>query len=150
VRRGGAAVNDQRNGGVSWCDLASSPPRYRDASGKTVFGCVKTSPGGCACHAQAIALRVRRGGPLTKATMAGLTASLDEKELRALLTSRKISGTKVFLNDVTDTFGEWVSDDLIADLFAVMAARPDVTFQVLTKRADRMRKWFDWAADAQL
>src|SRR5690606_37978493 len=30
--------------------------------------------------------------------------------------------------------------------FGVMAARPDLTFLVLTKRARRMREWFEWAA----
>jgi protein gp37 len=42
---------------------------------------------------------------------------------------------------MTDIFGEWVPDALLDRLFAVFALRPDVTWQVLTKRAERMRDY---------
>ena len=129
---------------IAWTDFSANPLRYRDAAGRTVWGCVKTSPGCSACYAESIAQRFGRGGPFTKATMACLTPFLERPELHRLLTSRKISGKRVFLNDMTDTFGEWVPDEMIAALFGVMAARPDVCWQVLTKRAERMRRWFEW------
>jgi len=49
---------------------------------------------------------------------------------------------KIFVNSQTDTFGEFVPDELIDRMFAVMALCPQHTFQVLTKRAARMREYF--------
>jgi|GEM_PF-4875421 len=46
-------------------------------------------------------------------------------------------GSKCFVEDMSDLFGPWVPDAMIDHVFALMAMRPDVTFQVLTKRADR-------------
>jgi protein gp37 len=43
-----------------------------------------------------------------------------------------------------DLFYEGVSNEQIAIVFGVMAACPQHIFQVLTKRADRMRAWFEW------
>jgi hypothetical protein len=37
-----------------------------------------------------------------------------------------------------------VPDEFIAAVFGVMAACPQHTFQVLTKRPERMRRWFEW------
>jgi protein gp37 len=51
----------------------------------------------------------------------------------------------IFVNSQSDTFHEKVSDEEIAAIFGVMAACPQHTFQVLTKRAARMREWFAWA-----
>lgn len=50
----------------------------------------------------------------------------------------------VFVNSMSDLFHEDVSDEYIAAVFGVMAACPQHTFQVLTKRAERMRDWFRW------
>lgn len=49
---------------------------------------------------------------------------------------------RVFVCSQTDLFGEWVSDEAIDRVFAVMALTPQHTYQVLTKRADRMLKYF--------
>lgn len=42
---------------------------------------------------------------------------------------------------MTDVFGEWVPFEYLDRLFAVFALRPDVVFQVLTKRPERMREY---------
>jgi protein gp37 len=42
---------------------------------------------------------------------------------------------------MTDLFGEWVPDEMIDRVFAVMALSPQHTFQVLTKRPERMREY---------
>jgi protein gp37 len=52
----------------------------------------------------------------------------------------------VFVNSTSDLFHEDVPDEWIAAVFGVMAACPQHTFQILTKRAERMRRWFEWAA----
>jgi protein gp37 len=47
---------------------------------------------------------------------------------------------------MTDLFGDWVTDEMIDRVFAVMALSPQHTFQVLTKRADRMRNYLSLSA----
>jgi protein gp37 len=133
--------------GTTTPGLSSNPIQFRDATGRVVWACVKKSSGCANCYAEAIALRFERGGPFTRATMEGLTPFLDEKELRHILTAktidkRPVAGSRCFLGDMTDVFGEWVPDALLDRLFAAIALRPDVTFQVLTKRADRMAAYF--------
>jgi protein gp37 len=46
---------------------------------------------------------------------------------------------------MSDLFHEKLTNEEIAAVFGVMAACPQHTFQVLTKRAKRMREWFEWA-----
>lgn len=43
-----------------------------------------------------------------------------------------------FLNSMTDSFHVELPDEFIVAMFEAMNARPDVTFQVLTKRAQRL------------
>ena len=51
---------------------------------------------------------------------------------------------RIFVCSMGDLFHELVPDEFIAAVFGVMAACPQHTFQVLTKRSKRMRKWFAW------
>lgn len=130
---------------IEWADYTSNPLKYRTADGRVVWACEKVSAGCTHCYAEALSHRyggVRRAGEWNAATMAGLTPFLDEAELRRMLTLKAASGKRVFVGDMTDVFGEWVPDELLDRLFAVFALRPDVTWQVLTKRADRMRTYF--------
>jgi protein gp37 len=52
---------------------------------------------------------------------------------------------KIFVGSMTDVFGEWIPDWIIFSLFDAMAAAPRQTFQLLTKRPERMaatiQKW---------
>jgi protein gp37 len=48
---------------------------------------------------------------------------------------------KVFVNSMSDLFHEDVPDAFIDRVFAVMALAPQHTFQILTKRAERMREY---------
>jgi len=47
----------------------------------------------------------------------------------------------VFVNSMSDLFHENMPDSDIDRVFAVMALTPHITYQVLTKRARRMREW---------
>jgi protein gp37 len=47
----------------------------------------------------------------------------------------------IFVNSMSDLFQDGVSDEFIAQVFAVMASAPQHTFQVLTKRAERLASW---------
>jgi protein gp37 len=51
----------------------------------------------------------------------------------------------VFVNSMADVYHDDITNEQIATIFGVMAACPQHTFLVLTKRADRMLEWFRWA-----
>lgn len=57
---------------------------------------------------------------------------------------------RIFVNSLSDTFHESNSFEHIAALFGVMAATPQHTYQLLTKRPQRMREWFDWVQHHEL
>jgi protein gp37 len=48
---------------------------------------------------------------------------------------------RIFVNSMSDLFHEDIPDEFIDQVFAVMALSPQHTFQILTKRADRMREY---------
>jgi protein gp37 len=50
---------------------------------------------------------------------------------------------RVFVANMGDLFYERVTDDEIAAVFGIMASCPQHSFQLLTKRADRMRRWIE-------
>ncbi len=125
--------------GIEWTDRSSNPLRYRDAAGNDVWACVKKSAGCANCYAEATALRFGKGTGFTAANMRKLAPYVREKEMKELLSPKKTpAGSKVFVCDMTDLFGDWVPFELADRLFAAFALRPDVVFQVLTKRPDRM------------
>lgn len=64
---------------------------------------------------------------------------LDEKILMQPFSWKK--PCRAFVENQSDLFGEWVPDDMIDRVFAVMALNPHVTFQLLTKRPERMLAW---------
>jgi protein gp37 len=51
---------------------------------------------------------------------------------------------KIFVNSMSDLFHKEVTNEQIAAVFGVMAACPQHTFQILTKRAERLPQWFRW------
>lgn len=131
---------------IGWTDFSSNPLKYRHReTGEVVWACVKASPGCSRCYAESLAERWNRGEAFTQANMAKLEPFLDEDELRSIRRWPKIARRKVFLCDMTDLFGEWVTDDMLNRLFSdTLERRTDVTFQILTKRADRMAKYLSW------
>jgi protein gp37 len=127
---------------IGWTSFSSNPLKYRRKSdGQVVWGCVKVSKGCQFCYSEALALRWVRGKLYNAANMEELEPFLDEKELRSMLTYKPASGKRCFVGDMTDLMGEWVPDEMLDRLFAVFAIRADVTWQVLTKRAERMRQY---------
>jgi protein gp37 len=131
---------------IEWTTFSANPLKYRDVSGEKVWGCVHHSPGCINCYSEALAKRYGRGGPFNAQTMRGLTPFLDDDEIHKMRNAKvvkgvPVSGSKCFVGDMTDVFGEWVPDALLDELFATFMWRPDVTWQVLTKRADRMRAY---------
>jgi protein gp37 len=98
-----------------------------------VTGCDKISPGCDHCYAESIARRFA-GGP---GFPNGFAVTVHPERLTAPLRWR--TPTRVFVNSMSDMFHADIPDDLIAQMFAVMAATPQHTYQILTKRHGRMR-----------
>lgn len=119
----------------------TSEIEWTDATWNPVRGCVKVSPGCKHCYAETFAERWR--GIAGHAYEQGFEPRLVPEQLRWPLTKRK--PLRIFVNSMSDLFGDFVPDDYIAQVFDVMREcslgfeRDVHTFQVLTKRASRMR-----------
>lgn len=135
---------------IEWTTFSANPLKYRDAAGNIVWGCIHVSPGCRHCYSEALAKRYGRGGPFSLPVMNGLTPFLDDAELHKMRSAKQIgglpvAGSRCFIGDMTDIFGEWVSDDLLNRLFSdTLEIRTDVTWQILTKRAKRMHEYLSW------
>lgn len=118
--------------------------QWTDATWNPVTGCSKVSPGCANCYAETMAmtrLRGREGYPGLPWTPenAATNVVLRPERLDEPLLWRK--PRRVFVNSMSDLFHELVPDDFLDDVFAVMGIASRHTFQVLTKRPERMRAW---------
>jgi protein gp37 len=135
---------------IEWTTFSANPIKYRDPSGAVVWGCVHASPGCQHCYSEALAKRYGRGGPFNVQVMNTLTPFLDDAECHKMRTAKiiggvPVAGSRCFIGDMTDIFGEWVPDDLLNRLFSqTLEMRTDVTWQLLTKRAERMQRYLSW------
>lgn len=100
-------------------------------------GCTKVSPGCKHCYAETMARRLQAMGVQGYENGFGLT--LMPERLAEPLERRK--PTVYFVNSMSDLFHEKVPFDYIRRIFDVMAHAPQHTFQILTKRAERMAKF---------
>lgn len=128
---------------IGWTGWSSNFVRYRDPDDNVVHACVKVSPGCGHCYSETLAPRWgRKGRAYTQVNMDRLTPFFDMTEARRVLRSKLIAGKRMFPNDMTDWMGPWLPDDIIDHCVALFALRPDVTFQTLTKHADRQLSYF--------
>ena len=102
-----------------------------------VTGCAKISPGCDHCYAERFAERFRGvpGHPYE----VGFDVTLRPERLDHPARWRKPQ--TVFVNSMSDLFHREVPDDYVRRVFDTMAATPRHTFQVLTKRSGRMRRF---------
>jgi protein gp37 len=117
-----------------------------------VRGCALESPGCENCYAMKFAHRFSgAGGRYEGLTVVGNHGPRWTGEVRLVPERlaeplRWKKPRRIFVSSMSDLFHEDVPDEHIAAAFGVMAACPQHTFQVLTKRAERMARWFDWIA----
>ena len=113
----------------------NSSIEWTDATWNPVRGCTKISPGCQHCYAETFAERFRGvpGHPYEQ----GFDLRLVPEKLAEPL---KWSSSKmVFVNSMSDLFHEAVPDSYIEQVVRVMELSNWHTYQVLTKRADRLR-----------
>lgn len=120
---------------------------WTDATWNPVTGCSVVSPGCTNCYAMKLAGTRLQHHPsragLTRDSKAGPVWTGDVRFNEQWLTQplRWKSPRRIFVCAHGDLFHEDVPDEWIDRVFAVMAMAPQHTFQVLTKRAARMRKY---------
>jgi protein gp37 len=152
-----AGMRSQRTGWPNMATTAPWPswkPRRRTVGDTAIewaevvwnptTGCDRVSPGCDHCYALTMAKRLKAmgqakyqtdGDPRTSGPGFGL--ALHPATLQQPLRWRK--PRRIFVNSMSDLFHDKATDEYIASVFAVMAATPHHTYQLLTKRHARMR-----------
>lgn len=144
---------------IEWTDKTWNPSR----------GCSRVSPGCENCYAERQAARFSSAGQpfeglvSVRSRVSGLRytepkaagdwtsprwagkARFVREMLELPLRWRKAQ--RVFVDSMSDLFHVDITNEQIAAVFGVMAACPQHTFQVLTKRPERMLEWFNWTAN---
>lgn len=121
------------NSHIEWTEMTWNP----------VTGCTKISPGCKHCYALTMSKRLRAMG--VERYRGGFALRLHDDLID--LPRRWKRPRVVFVNSMSDLFHEGVPQEFIQAVFRTMAACPQHTFQVLTKRADRLAELagdLDW------
>ena len=112
----------------------SSKIEWTEATWNPVTGCDQVSPGCAHCYAKTFAERWR--GVPAHPYEQGFDLKLWPERLEVPLRWRKPK--TIFVNSMSDVFHEAIPDDYVVQIFETMRAAHWHTFQVLTKREERM------------
>lgn len=127
--------------------MAETSIEWTDATWNPVAGCTVLSPGCTNCYAMRMAARLEAMGT---EKYRGLTRKsggravwtgklfLDRRALEAPKAWRK--PRQIFVNSMSDLFHADVPEAFVRDVWSTMEATPQHTYQILTKRPDRMAK----------
>lgn len=136
-----------------------SPIEWTEHTWNPIVGCTIVSPGCTNCYAMKMAARIEKmhAGLVVKgsggaAHYLGTTKSVKGNSVwtgklalapEIILNEplRRKKPTTYFVNSMGDLFHEDCPDEWIDQVFARMALAPQHTFQILTKRAERMRRY---------
>jgi protein gp37 len=114
---------------------ANTTIEWTDATWNPVTGCSKVSQGCKFCYAERLFPRPYPGRAFTD------VRTHADRLLQPIQWAR---GRRIFVNSMSDLFHQDVPFQFIADVFAVMACTTRHTYQILTKRPERMLEWFRW------
>ena len=113
---------------IEWTEQTWSP----------LIGCTKISPGGRLCYAETMAKRLQAMGIPDYEN--AFTLTLLPERLTDPINRKK--PTIYFVNSMSDLFHEQVPDGYIDQVFDVISRTQHHTYQILTKRAARMARYF--------
>ena len=125
---------------------ANSHIEWTEATWNPVTGCTKVSAGCKNCYAERLALRLQAMGNRRYANGFRLTMHEDVVDLPRSWSA----GRMIFVNSMSDLFHRDVPLEFIQRVFQTMRDCPQHTFQILTKRSDRLRQLaaqIDWPAN---
>lgn len=114
----------------------SSEIEWTEMTWNPVTGCTKVSQGCKHCYAERMAKRLRAMG--VERYRDGFRVTLQEDLIEEPLRWRR--PRRVFVNSMSDLFHEEVPLEFIRRVFGVMEECPQHTFQILTKRAERLEE----------
>jgi protein gp37 len=109
---------------------------WTDTTWNPVTGCSKVSQGCKNCYAERLAHRLQAMG--LHRYRNGFDVTLHEQAIDEPFRWKK--PRKVFVNSMSDLFHEEIPLEYIQRVFAVMSSVPRHTFQILTKRSNRLRE----------
>ena len=109
---------------------------WTEATWNPVTGCTQVSPGCANCYAKTFAERFR--GVAKHPYEMGFDLTLRPERIEQPLSWRR--PRTIFVNSMSDLFHEAVPLSYVNRVFEVMAAAHWHTFQVLTKRSERLRE----------
>lgn len=120
--------------------MTTTKIQWTDETWNPVRGCDEISPGCAHCYAKTFAERWRgvKGHPYEQ----GFDVRLVPEKLDEPLRWKR--PRMVFVNSMSDLFHDEVPDDFLNSVFSTMERSPQHTFQVLTKRADRLAQYVNW------
>jgi len=121
----------------------NSAIEWTEATWNPTTGCDKTSPGCDNCYALTLAKRLKAmgqpkyqndGDPRTSGPGFALSIHPETLDIPRSWNAPRV----IFVNSMSDLFHPSVPDGFIHDVFDVIAATPQHTYQVLTKRSKRL------------
>lgn len=118
--------------------MAESAIEWTEHTWNPVTGCTKVSPGCKHCYAETMARRLKAMG--ARGYENGFEITLHPYRLEQPLHRR--TPTVYFVNSMSDLFHEDVPDAFIEKVLAVCEQTPQHTYQVLTKRAERLPEFY--------
>ncbi|ACI97542.1 phage Gp37/Gp68 family protein [Rhodospirillum centenum] len=116
----------------------SSKIEWTEQTWNPTTGCTKISPGCKHCYAEVMARRLHAMGAAGYEN--GFKLALHPERLAQPLARRK--PTVYFVNSMSDLFHRDIPDTFLDDVFAVIGRTPQHTYQILTKRAERLTEYF--------
>lgn len=120
--------------------MSKSKIEWTDASWNPTTGCTKVSAGCKNCYAKDV--WENRFSKMPHTVYFGRKfedVQCHPERLEVPLHWRR--GRRIFVDSMSDLFHDAVPEDFIDQVFGVMALCPQHTFQVLTKRSNRMREY---------
>lgn len=114
--------------GIEWTEMTWNP----------VTGCTKVSPGCKNCYAEVLSRRLQ--AMHAPGYERGFALTLQPQRLDQPRQRKK--PTLYFVNSMSDLFHPEVPDEYIAAVMEVIRDTPQHKYQILTKRHERLRKYF--------
>lgn len=124
--------------------MSDTSIEWTDKTWNPVAGCSRVSKGCEHCYAERFAIRLPKS-VYVRSSHSGprWTGRVDLVPARLAEPLRWKKPQRVFVNSMSDLFHEKISFEDIDRVFAAMSRAPQHTFQVLTKRPERMRLYMD-------
>jgi protein gp37 len=122
--------------------------QWTEATWNPIAGCTPVSPGCLRCYAAVMAHRLEhmgqekyRGLTVLRNGIRTFNGNITTDDAALTIPLRRRKPTTWFVNSMSDLFHEGVPFEFVDKVFAVMALTPHHTYQILTKRPERMAEY---------